>query len=402
MVKIHSKPLDKTIDVERVIGHIEGAKKGPTIIFTAGIHGNEPSGIFALKQVIEALSLKKRKRIKGNIFALSGNLSALSKGLRYHKQDLNRLWTKLRLQQVINQEINYCNEDVNEMIDIYSTIQNIMKKYSGPYYFMDLHTTSSESIPFLTVNDSLLNRDFVSQYPLPIILGIEEFLEGPILSYINELGYVSFGFEAGQHDGIYSIDNHKAFIYLSLVFAGVINKKTADYHRHYEMLAKTSIDSQGFYEVFYRHNIKEDDIFKMNPGFVNFQKIRKNQMLAVSNGDKITAHNNSKIFMPLYQDQGEDGFYKIRKIRPVFLRLSRTLRKIKFDNFLSFLPGIHWANPEKNTLLVNLKIARFFAKPFFHLLGYRSIQKDKTHLILQNREAASRNEEYKEAIWKNK
>ena len=34
----------------------------------------------------------------------------------------------------------------------------------------------------------------------PIVLGIEEYLQGPLLSYINTLGYVSLGFESGQHD----------------------------------------------------------------------------------------------------------------------------------------------------------------------------------------------------------
>ena len=35
--------------------------------------------------------------------------------------------------------------------------------------------------------------------------GIEEYLNGPLLSYINELGYVAFGFEGGQHDDISAI-----------------------------------------------------------------------------------------------------------------------------------------------------------------------------------------------------
>jgi predicted deacylase len=401
MVKIHSKPLNSTIDVERVIGHIKGAKKGPTIIFTAGIHGNEPSGIFALKRVTEELT-SKRKFIKGNIFAISGNLSALAEGIRFNQEDLNRIWTTKRMEEMKYSSLKYINKDIEELVDINQTITKIMKDNEGPYYFMDLHTTSSESIPFLTVNDSLLNRAFVEQYPIPIILGIEEYLEGPILSYINELGYVSFGFEAGQHDGLYSIDHHISFIYLSLVYAGVLNKKTADYHHHYEMLAKNSVDTQGFYEVYYRYKINNGSIFKMKNGFVNFQTIKKNQVLATLDGNKIMANNNSKIFMPLYQSQGDDGFYNIKKIKPIFLQLSSVLRKIKFDYILPLLPGIQWASSEKNTLLVNLKIARFFAKQFFHLLGYRSVQKDKTHLILQNREAASRNEEYKEAIWMNK
>lgn len=398
MVKINSKPLGQAIEISRIIGQINGGLPGPTIIFTAGIHGNEPSGIFALKRVLEELE-PKQKIIRGNIFAISGNLTALSKGIRFNQEDLNRLWTSDRMDIVNNTTLTDTNEDEDELVDINKELKQLLNNYPPPYYFMDLHTTSSESIPFLTVNDSSLNRDFVSQYPLPIIFGIEEFIEGPILSYINEQGYVSFGFEGGQHDGLYSIDNHVAFIFLTLVYAGVINKKVANYHHHYEMLSKSTVDSRGFYEVYDSLKLNNIAVFKMKPGFVNFQTVKKNQTLAQLNGNKITADKTAKIFMPLYQAKGDDGFYMIRRIPPFFLRLSRVLRKFKLDNMLTWLPGIHWANGQRNRLLVNLKIARFFAKKFFHLLGYRSIQKDKTHLILNNREAAAKTEEYAGAKW---
>ena len=138
---------------------------------------------------------------------------------------------------------------------------------------MDLHTTSSETIPFLTVNDSLLNRKFTKQYPVPIVLGIEEHLDGPLLSYINELGYVAFGYEGGQHDDLSSIENHIAFIYLSLVFSESITKESINFQHYFELLAKTSIDSRDFYEIFYHYKIKETESFKMKPGF--FQEEEK-------------------------------------------------------------------------------------------------------------------------------
>jgi hypothetical protein len=78
------------------------------------------------------------------------------------------------------------------------------------------------------VNDSLINRKFSTQNPVPMILGIEEYLDGALLSYINDLGYVSFGYEAGQHDDIASLENQIAFIYLSIVFAEVVSKDDVD------------------------------------------------------------------------------------------------------------------------------------------------------------------------------
>jgi hypothetical protein len=103
--------------------------------------------------------------------------------------------------------------------------------------------------------------------------------------------------------------------------------------------------------------------------------------------------------MPRYQNVGEDGFFEIRKVPPLMLRLSAVLRKIYFDNLLVLLPGVRWESSKHDALIVNRKIVRFFAKQFFHLLGYRSRQVNRTHLIMKNREAASREKEYYSTIW---
>jgi len=272
MTKVFSKALHKTIEVDRIIGKIKGSQSGPTLIFTAGIHGNEPSGVFALQQVLEDLK-KKNILFHGTIYALSGNLTALEEGTRYNHQDLNRIWTSDRMLKIHDGDLTENDKDTIQQLDICSTISSILKKEKGPFYFMDLHTTSVETIPFLTVNDSLLNRDFTKQYPVPIVLGIEEYLEGPLLSYINELGYVAFGFEAGQHDDLSSIENHIAFIYLSLLFTESISKDAFNFQKYYDVLAKTSVDSHDIYEIYYHYKIKENETFTMKPGFLNFQQI---------------------------------------------------------------------------------------------------------------------------------
>ena len=66
---------------------------------------------------------------------------------------------------------------------------------------------------------------------------------------------------------------------------------------------------------------------------------------------------------------------------------------------MSWLPGVSWENEEKNALLVNLKVTRFFAKSLFHLLGFRNKQLDANHLKLNNRERASKTEMYKNEVW---
>lgn len=398
MTKVFSKALNETIEVDRIIGEIKGTQPGPTLIFTAGIHGNEPSGIFALHKVINEIK-EKNIPIKGNIYAISGNLTALENGSRYIKQDLNRMWTSERMKQVTSGNIENNGEETIQQFNIYNVINNILSSENGPFYFMDLHTTSSETIPFLTVNDSLINRKFTEQYPVPLILGIEEYLDGPLLSYINELGYVAFGFEGGQHDSLSSIENHIAFIYQSLVFTEAVSKEDIDFQCYYDLLAKTSVDSRNIYEIYYHYRIKKDEKFTMKPGFLNFQRIDKGQELADSNGETVIAKKQGRILMPQYQSQGDDGYFSIRKIPQVFLNLSSSFRKLRFDKLLPILPGVSWRSNKKDTLIVNRKIAWLFAKQFFHLMGYRSKKLDNTHLIVKNREAASREGEYGKVLW---
>lgn len=398
MPKVNSKVLQQDIEINRMIGHIKGEQPGPTLIFIGGIHGNEPAGVFALLQVFDNYHANPYP-VKGNIYGISGNLWALERGDRFHENDLNRLWTKERLSQLRAGTLEVNNEDLAQLQEIYNIISDILNTETGPFYFLDLHTTSSKTIPFLTVNDSLLNRKFTSLYPVPIILGIEEYLDGPALSYINELGYVAFGFEGGQHDDAEAIENHVSFIHFTLGITGCASKNDVEFEKHQNTLLENTGRSHEIYEIYFRHEIMPDEEFEMRPGFVNFQTVKKGQEIAVSNGRVLKAKKNGRMFMPLYQKKGDDGFFAIRKIPRFYLWLSAWFRKVRLDGILPILPGISWASEKHDELIVNRKTARFITKGFFHLFGYRSKRIDKTHLMIKNREAASRYREYRDTIW---
>ena len=51
----------------------------------------------------------------------------------------------------------------------------------------------------------------------------------------------------------------------------------------------------------------------MLPGFINFQPIEVGTPLATENGQVITSPYAGNIFMPLYQNQGADGFFIIER-----------------------------------------------------------------------------------------
>lgn len=395
MATVYNKALHKTIQTERLIGKVKGNKTGPTFVVFAGIHGNETSGVFAVKDVLDSIN---PEIINGTFYAIAGNLKALEQHERFIDEDLNRLWTSENIKSILNK--TDVNTDENELLSILTLLKEILKTNKPPFYFIDLHTTSSKTLPFITINDALINRKFSKHFPVPIVLGIEEYLTGPLLSYINQFGYVSLGFESGQHHDINAISNSVAFINLALVCAGVIYKKEIkEYNNFYNALSSQSKNAQLFMEVIYLHKIQQEDDFKMLSGFKSFQPIKKDVPLAVSNGSNVYSEYKGIMFMPLYQKQGTDGFFIIRVIKPFYLKLSAFLRCIKVDSLLVVLPGISWLNKAEGTLKVNLKVAKFFAKSIFHLLGYRSRTTDKTHLRLNNRERVAKTLIYKNESW---
>ena len=324
---------------------------------------------------------------------------ALERAIRYHETDLNRIWTEDKMEALKKGEVTPKNEDEKQQLEIFRLLQGLLKTETGPFYFFDLHTTSSNSIPFITVNDSLLNRKFTRQYPVPLILGIEEYLNGPPLSYINELGYVSFGFEGGQHDELSSIENHKAFIYLSLIYSGALDQDTTSYVHFLKQQNDIIPNHRAFYEIYSRFGLKQNEHFTMKPGFSNFQSIDRNDNLATFNGKAIQSKEKSIIFMPLYQNQGNDGYFLIRKIPTFFLWLSRVLRKYMIDRIFVILPGVKWSSELKDTMVVDLRIAGLISKQLFHLFGYRSKQIDHSHLLIKNREYRSKKQDYSQENW---
>jgi len=393
MINVLIKALDKEIEIERVLGSVSGNTKLPTVIFIGGIHGNETSGVYALRKVLATIK-QEDIPILGNIYALSGNLIALQKGVRYTKEDLNRIWTHSNIEKINNTSLNGYSKDLNELIELYTIIKDIINTNKGPFYFIDLHTTSSQTSPFITISDSINNRKFSSNFPVPIILGIEEYLDGTLLSFINEFGHISLGFEAGQHYEKDSILNCEAFIWLALVYSGCAKKKEVLNYNHYKSLLTENFNLKNqFFEIDYRFEIKKEDDFKMIDGFLNFDKINKNQPLAKNLNSIVKAPFKGRIFMPLYQNKGDDGFFVVTKISMFWLILSKYFRKLHLHHLLRTLPGIRQDRNDKHTLIVNHKTAKFLATEIFHFFGYRKkvLQNEKWVITKRDRKIRSLN-----------
>lgn len=377
----------KTTLVDRVILEVDSGIPGPTLLVIGGIHGNEPSGVEALERISAAFDQEMIQLNQGKILALRGNRRALTEDVRFIKRDLNRLWKwDFQHQCPIDPTSEDPDDEYDEYCDLQYRIHRAIEEREGPICFLDLHTTSAVSPPFIMVGDTLRNRDLVDGIPVPIVLGVEEQLDGPLLSYINELGHLSVGFEAGQHQAEESVDAHEALVKVILYRLGMISEEQVDIvDVALDQLAELGGHMSSFFEVRHRHGITPEDEFVMKPGYANFQKVERGQILAKDKDGMIQMPEGGRVFMPLYQKQGNDGFFQIRRIKRFWLGLSRILRRIGVYKVLPVLPGIRRA--EKNPLLltINTRIAGIYPREIFHLLGYRKIRRNEGTLTMQKR-----------------
>ena len=377
---------DQSYQTGRIIGD-RGNSPGPVMAFFGGIHGNEPSGVIALQNVFNHLETNQIE-IKGRLLGLAGNLPALSEKKRFISKDLNRIWDRDFSRQFQTREslTNGQTAEFQEQCELFEIIEPFLE-LKTPVYFIDLHTTSSDSVPFIAINDQLNNRKFALRFPVPTVLGIEEYLQGPLLSYLNDFGHVAMAFEAGQHDDPKSVEFHTSFVYLAMLRAGVIRKEDIpDVEGHWQRLEESGRADRGIFEVIYRRAITPDCKFKMQPGYRNFQSISKGELLAKDFEGEIHASRRGHVFMPLYQNTGEDGFFIVREVPMWALKLSSVLRKINFEYALACLPGVSHHPTQPHALVVNKKVARFLAVQLFHLLGYRRKKDDGDVMIFSRRE----------------
>lgn len=413
----------EVFQTERVIGEI-GNENGPTVVLIGGMHGNEPTGVIAIKQMIEELR-QANVPLNGRVIGLVGNMGALARDERFITEDLNRMWNQAFLKKLLgqladdqpsNQESkklgeqpefldqgawDQASESLNaeerERYELYALLEPMLKdprhvQHAGAdpnLFIVDLHTTSSQSIPFMGINDQIANRKFASKFPVPTVLGIEEYLVGPLLTLLNDEGHVAMAFEAGQHQAAESLELHRSFAYCALVNAGVVTAESVNASKHQRRLEEGSQANRGMFEVVYRKPVARDDLFVMSPGFENFSAIQKGAQLATDQSGTITAHRGGLILMPLYQSTGDDGFFIVRRVPGWALKLSQFLRHYNFESLLLLLPGISRSTTQVDALVVNKKVARFLAVEIFHLLGYRRKQDQGGVMIFSRREIES-------------
>lgn len=356
--------------MQREIGRWDSGVAGPTLLVTGGVHGNEPAGVLAAQRVMAELQ-RRRPEVRGRVIALRGNLAALQEKCRFLSRDLNRGWGQAAIAAMEQRPEHERSPEDLEQLQLLASFIEVERTATGPILFVDLHTSSAEGSPFLCLADTIDNRRLGLSTGVPIILGIEETIAGASLEWFADRGIAGFAVEGGQHDSDEAIANHEAVLWGLLVRLAMLPDDFVDLAPHRKRLRQAVGAAPPIVEIVHRQVIAPEDQFCMEPGFLNFAKVHKGQLLARDRNGEIFAPQASHVMLPLYQKLGDDGFFLARRVRRFWLWLAKWLRALHVAAVLPLMPGIRRDPNDHDTILANPKVARWFVVEVFHLLGFR-------------------------------
>lgn len=360
--------------LQRELGTWDRGRAGPTLLVLAGIHGNEPAGVTAVQRVLSHLRLHQVD-VRGRIVALAGNLPALAAGRRFLARDLNRGWLPAAVSELLLRDPAGDSPEDAQQRDLLRRFAEVVATARGPVVFVDLHTSSADGPPFLCLADTIENRDLALATGVPIILGIEETIDGASLEWFTSRGIVAIAAEGGRHQHPDTAGNHEALLWLVLGHLAMVDAAQVRAPLHREHLRRACAGVPPIVEIAHRHAITAADQFVMAPGFDNFTPVHKGMLLAHDKNGEIRAERACRMLLPLYQALGDDGYFLARPVRRFWLEMARWLRWLRLDRLVHWLPGVRRDPQDHLTILVNPFVARWFVTEIFHLLGFRKQRK---------------------------
>ena len=370
----------------RALGRHDQGRPGPTFVAFGGVHGNEPAGLAAIERVLARLPALP---LRGAFVGLAGNLRGLAAGRRYLDCDLNCRWTAENIARIVNAGADEASED-RETLELLEVLVPLLRGARRPVVFIDLHSTSGPAKPFSCMADVLRNRQIALALPIPVVLGLEEVIDGSMLGYLCDLGHIGVAVEGGQHDDPQTVECHESALLLMLVAAGALAEADVpDLRGHYARLAARTAGLPAVCEIRHRHVVRpKDEPFVMEPGFENFQTLRKGQVVARDSHGPVVAHDGGLMMLPRYQGQGDDGYFVAAPVSRAALTVSAALRTMRLDRLVPLLPGVSRHPERTDHFIADPQVARIAVTQVFHLLGYRHVRAHGESLVFSRRSPA--------------
>jgi len=308
--------------MDRIIGRYTGSEKGPLVIAIGAMHGNEPAGVKALEAMITALENEPKNNpvftCKGRLLGLIGNTKAFAKGVRFIEKDLNRQWTIPNVERAKSTPIQNLEPELQEIKELLEIIEHEIESYDpSRIIVLDLHTTTAFGGIFTLPARDPDSERIALELHAPVIKGLLEGITGTSLHYFIQENFErkisAVTFESGQHEEALSVNRAISAITNCLRTVECVKEDDVE-NKHDKILIEYSATLPKLSKLLYVHPITPEDKFVMYPGFKNFQAVKKGDLLAYDRNGEINAKSDGLILMPLYQKQGEDGFFLIQHI----------------------------------------------------------------------------------------
>ncbi len=276
-------------------------RKGPTVVVFGGTHGDEISGINAVRRLRNDFSTQRLELSRGTLYVVEANEAAIALGKRYVEHNLNRLYRDTYESSIDTSSYEF------------KRAQELKPLLERCEYFLDLHSAPIAQDPFF-VCDEKYAQFFLTLGEYKIIVGWNTFASATIAgdsdSYADKHGAIAATFEAGSHQDPRAAEIAYDTSIKLLVKAGLIEDKNKTAH------AVEQKKTGAIYEM-YRVITKDAQDFSYAIEPKNFIFIGKGEVFAQQNKISLVAEEDSVLLIPMKPEDtkvGEEVCYLGRKV----------------------------------------------------------------------------------------
>jgi succinylglutamate desuccinylase len=292
---------------ERLLGKYGNGGDGNTLIITADALENENRGIVAVRKILRTLA-KSNIPIKGQLIGLVGNTGS------YKRDLLGDFKGSLSSDSAPGNQDEYLG--YNRAEEFVELIEEFEKIPTSEVYYLDLKTASSIRFPYLCHSRNTSCKTFASSFPFYQVMGLDNYITDHLGFYLHAKNYTCSTLKAGDHPQFKAEQIHESAIWWALIQIGCLQEEDVQHFLQHQEVMSRFLPDEGkkTFEVVYKYTIKEDEYFRMIPGFKDFQRIEAGDTLATSDGAAVLSQWEGRIFMPLYHTQSNDGFFVLKEV----------------------------------------------------------------------------------------